>query len=113
MVKAVPIKLRAAREPLNLQLDPDSIIRALDIDMPCISCPPNREMAEGTFDTAPFRSAELSYRSDLGSGTLLLRAHSETSLLDWDLDLGRLGPRPTPIPELSGQGHDLLCWGID
>jgi hypothetical protein len=85
-----------------LRLDPESIISALGIPMIRQSRPPNWEMAEGTFDSGPFRSAELSYRTDLGSGMLLLKARSDTSLMDFDLDLDRFGPRPTPTPELSG-----------
>jgi hypothetical protein len=84
------------------QLDPESIISVLGIPMTRQSRPPHWEMAEGAFDSGPFRSAELSYRTDLGSGMLLLRPRSDNSLIDLDLDLDRFGPRPTPTPELSG-----------
>jgi hypothetical protein len=90
------------------QPDPESIIGALNIRMTRTPRPPNWEMAEGSFASGPFRSAELSYRTDLGSGMLLLRVHSDTALTDLDLDLDRFGPRPLPTPESSGPEGTLI-----
>ena len=82
--------------------EPKSIDHALGIVMTRVPGPPNWELAEGSFDGGPFEKAEGSYRKDLGSGALILRARRDPSLMEFDLDLDRFGPRPTPIPELSG-----------